>query len=157
MTPFHLDDFLPYQLSVLANRISRDFAAIYGDRFGLTIPEWRVLAHLNSADQDLERGKDGRTTDGPSGISVREVHARVDMDKSKVTRAAQRLEAAGLIEKTGNPADRRLVTLALSARGRAMMAEITPLALAFEAEILASIDPDKRDVFRAVLTGLLKG
>ena len=80
------------------------------------------MAHLNSADQDLERGKDGRTTDGPSGISVREVHARVDMDKSKVTRAAERLEAAGLIEKTGNPADRRLVTLALSARGRAMMA-----------------------------------
>ena len=44
---FHLDEFLPYRLSVAASQISRRFAARYAKEAGLTIPEWRVLAHLD--------------------------------------------------------------------------------------------------------------
>jgi hypothetical protein len=39
-----LDRFLPYRLSVLSNRVSDAIAKAYSDRFGLTIPEWRVMA-----------------------------------------------------------------------------------------------------------------
>ena len=41
---FRLEDFLPYRLEVAANRVSRMFAQRYSKAFGLTIPEWRVLA-----------------------------------------------------------------------------------------------------------------
>ena len=41
---FRLEDFLPYQLSVAANRVSRLFARRYSEAFGLSIPEWRVIA-----------------------------------------------------------------------------------------------------------------
>src|SRR3546814_4770908 len=41
-----LDRFLPYRLSVLANTVSRAIARLYADRFGITIPEWRVLGTL---------------------------------------------------------------------------------------------------------------
>ena len=41
-----LEHFLPYRLSVLSNRISQDIARLYGDRFGLGITEWRVVAVL---------------------------------------------------------------------------------------------------------------
>src|SRR5438105_1016632 len=41
---FKLEEFLPYQLSVTASSVSRLFAKHYADRFGLSIPEWRVLA-----------------------------------------------------------------------------------------------------------------
>ncbi len=126
MAEFDLDTFLPYQLAVASARISRAFAAIYRDRFGLSIPEWRVMAHL-----------------GQSGVvSVREIHERVDMDKSKVSRAATRLEEAGLITKAVNPSDRRLVALELTDAGQTMVAEIAPLARAFEAEVLASLGED---------------
>ena len=81
--PFVLDDFLPYRLSVAASRVSRRFARRYGAESGISIPEWRVLAHLAEG--------------GP--VSVRDIHARVDMDKSKVSRAAARLEEAGLVRK----------------------------------------------------------
>ena len=139
MSDFLLDDFLPYQLAVIANRVSREFSAVYAERFDLTIPEWRVIVHIWSA--------------GP--VSVREVHARVDMDKSKVSRAASRLEAAGLISKRPNDADRRLLKLALTVKGRAMMAELTPLAADFEAALTRRLGPDAA-TFRKLLNRLLE-
>ena len=41
-----LEEFLPYRLSILAGRVSVSFAGIYKQRFGISIPEWRVLANL---------------------------------------------------------------------------------------------------------------
>ena len=46
-TEFRLELFLPYRLSVLANRLSREFARRYQDEFGLSIPEWRVIAAVS--------------------------------------------------------------------------------------------------------------
>jgi DNA-binding MarR family transcriptional regulator len=119
-TAFNLDEFLPYRLTVAAGRLSREFAQRYREKFGISIPEWRVVAHLSRS----------------GAVSVREIHARVDMDKSKVSRAAARLEAAGYIEKRVNPADRRLVELRLTERGRAMMAELAVVAGDFQRELL---------------------
>ncbi len=136
---FQLSGFLPYQLAVLASRTSREFAATYGEAFGLTIPEWRVLAHLS-------QGGD---------VSVREIHARVDMDKSKVSRAAQTLEMAGLIKKVSNEKDRRLVALSLTRKGRKTMSEITPLANAFADSLLSALDPQERKVFQSAVEKLL--
>jgi DNA-binding MarR family transcriptional regulator len=75
-------------------------------------------------------------------VSVREIHARVDMDKSKVSRAAARLEAAGLIEKRENPEDRRLLDMRLTAKGGALIARIVPIADAYQAELIALLGPD---------------
>ena len=41
---FDLEDFLPYRLSVVTNRVSQAFASRYEAAWGLSIPEWRVLA-----------------------------------------------------------------------------------------------------------------
>jgi DNA-binding MarR family transcriptional regulator len=140
MTTFDLDDFLPYQLSVLSNRLSRGFADIYGKEFGITQPEWRVVAHLNHT----------------GSVSVREIHARVDMDKSKVSRAATRLQAAGFITKETSSTDRRLVALTLTPKGRAMMACITPIAHAYEREVLAGLDAVDGKALKDTLRQMLK-
>jgi len=116
MTEFALDKFLPYQLSVLSARISREFSDIYRERFGLSIAQWRVVAHLSQT---------------RAAVSIREVHQQVDMDKSKVSRAASRLEARGLVIKETNPSDRRLIELRLSEQGRELIAEMAPLAQQF--------------------------
>lgn len=140
MSDFVLNDFLPYQMAVVAGRMSREFSAIYRDRFGISVPEWRVVAHLSQA----------------GSVSVREIHARVDMDKSKVSRAAQRLEAAGYVTRRENAQDRRLVDLALTDKGRAMMAELAPLARAYEAEAMRLLGADG-EAFRAGLEALFYG
>ena len=128
---FDLSAFLPYQLAVASSRISRAFSERYQREFGLTIPEWRVLAHLAQSD----------------AVSVREIHERVDMDKSKVSRAAARLEQAGLIEKRENAEDRRLLDMRLTAKGRDLIARIVPIADAFQADLirkLGGLSPDFR-------------
>lgn len=136
---FDLTAFLPYQLAVASSRISREFAERYKAEFGLTIPEWRVLAHLAQSD----------------AVSVREIHARVDMDKSKVSRAAARLETAGLIEKRENAEDRRLLDMRLTAKGRDLIARIVPIADTYQAELVMQIGPHA-PAFRAALQTLFE-
>ena len=131
---FDLDGFLPYRLSVAASRISRRFAALYGAEAGLSIPEWRVLAHL----------------DRSGAVSVRDINARVHLDKSIVSRAASRLEAAGLLRKSGHDTDRRLVTLELTAEGRALMRRLGRIATAFQAELIAELGPEAGALDRAL-------
>jgi hypothetical protein len=78
-----LEDFLPYRLAVLAHKTSRELSGVYGERFGLSIAEWRILANL---------GRFGRLYAG-------ELAERSSMDKPKVTRALQRLEAGGIVQR----------------------------------------------------------
>ncbi|MEZ5750453.1 MAG: MarR family winged helix-turn-helix transcriptional regulator [Paracoccaceae bacterium] len=122
---FDLNDFLPYRLNAAASRISRAFSERYRDEFGISIPEWRVLAHLHHA----------------GAVSVRDIEARVDMEKSKVSRAASRLESAGYITKAVNSTDRRLLALELTPEGKALVARLIPVALAFQAEVLEKLGP----------------
>lgn len=136
---FDLAAFLPYQLAVAASRVSRGFAERYKAEFGLSIPEWRVLAHLAQSDS----------------VSIREIHARVDMDKSKVSRAAARLEAQGLIEKRAHAEDRRLLDMRLTAKGRTLIDRIVPIADAYQAEVLTRLGVDAA-AFRAALLLLLE-
>lgn len=120
---FDLNAFLPYRLISAANRTSRAFAERYRDEFGISIPEWRVLAHLNHAGE----------------VSVRDIEARVDMEKSKVSRAATRLEEAGYITKSINDEDRRLLQLRLTPEGHALVARLLPVAMQFQNEMLARL------------------
>lgn len=127
MTAFKLDDFLPYQIAVLSSRISAGFSKHYRDAYGITVSEWRVVAHLSQA----------------NSVSVREIHKRVDMDKPKVSRAASRLEGAGFITKTVNPHDRRLVELELTDKGREMIEALTPIARRYQDQLEALMrDPE---------------
>ena len=75
---FDLAGFLPYRLAVAARRTSEELARQYRSRFGISIPEWRVLVHLAQA----------------GDVSVRDIEARVAMEKYMVSRAAKRLREA---------------------------------------------------------------
>ncbi|HEX7388593.1 MAG TPA: MarR family winged helix-turn-helix transcriptional regulator [Acidiphilium sp.] len=134
-----LDRFTPYLVNRLASRLSDELAEVYAARFGISIPEWRVIAHLSQH----------------RNISVREIHALTAMDKSKVSRAVARLDSAGLVEKKVSGVDRRLVELRLTRKGRQMFEQIDPLALAYERDALSALSPDEERQFRALVDKLL--
>lgn len=131
---FELSSFLPYRLAVAASRVSREFANHYRTEFGLSIAEWRVLAHLAQSDQ----------------VSVGEIHRKVDMEKSRISRAAQRLEAAGYLTKTDHPGDGRLVALSLTEAGRALVLRLVPVALAYQSDLVKRLGPEAADLMRAL-------
>lgn len=137
-TPFILDDFLPYQLAVVAERVSRQFARHYRDMFGLSRSEWRVVAHLSQQ----------------TAVSVREIAAQAELDKSKVSRAVSRLEEMGYIIKKSSSTDRRLVVLTLTDAGRAMIDALTPIAQGYQDEVLRSLASDAEG-FQSALKRLM--
>jgi DNA-binding MarR family transcriptional regulator len=135
---FALEAFLPYRLSVVTNRASRLFARRYSEAFGLSIPEWRVLAVV---------GRFG-------GLSATEVVERTAMDKVKVSRAVRSLLERGLLARQEDAADRRVQRLAMTREGRRLHAAIVPEARALEAELLAPLSPAERAALHALLDRL---
>lgn len=133
-----LADYLPYQLSVAANAVSQLIARAYEDRFSLKIPQWRIVAVL--ADE-------GALT--PQALCERTV-----MDKVTVTRAAQALLKRRLVTREAVKGDGRSHRLRLTAAGVALYEEVAPLALRYEAELLASIDPFRVEQLKEQLRGL---
>jgi DNA-binding MarR family transcriptional regulator len=130
---FRLEDFLPYRLSVAANRVSRLFARRYSEAYGLSIPEWRVLAMV---------GRFG--TLSPSAVGE-----WTAMDKVKVSRAAASLVQRGLVKQTQDPQDGRGRLLRLTRKGVAVHQGVVPLACELEEQLAGGMS-------RAEWSGLLK-
>lgn len=135
---FDLENFLPYRLSTLTNRVSRAFAALYSERFDLTVPEWRVMAVLGQQ----------------PGLSADQVCARTEMDKVTVSRAVARLLDKGHVARKFDTGDRRRSVLALSAAGRAVHRRIIPLAREYEAALGAGLTSNERRTLVALLDKL---
>jgi DNA-binding MarR family transcriptional regulator len=134
-----LDRFVPYRLSVLANTVSASLSGAYARRFGLTVPEWRVVAVL------------ARTP----GLSAAEVAARTAMDKVAVSRAVAGLVRGGRVRRAHAAHDRRRSVLTLTVRGRSVYRRIVPLALAYERRLLEALSAEEQATFGELLARLL--
>jgi DNA-binding MarR family transcriptional regulator len=132
----HLDRFLPYRLSVLSNTVSSAIAAAYFSNFGLSIPEWRVMAVLAANPR----------------LSAAEVTARTAMDKVAVSRAVATLLASGRLRRTTATNDRRRTHLELTTAGKNVYARVVPMALEYERSLMTPLS--KRD--RAALDRILR-
>ena len=117
-----LRDFLPYRIAVLARGISASLGKRYRD-LDITIPEWRLIAHLAEV----------------GACSSGEICARTAMDKAKVNRAVMRLVASGLLLANISPRDRRVNVLKLTARGQKIYERIVPMAIEHESSLLAPL------------------
>jgi DNA-binding MarR family transcriptional regulator len=123
-----LEGFLPYRLSVLANRVSAAIAQDYAERFDMTAPEWRTMAALGEH----------------PGLSAAEVAIFTEQDKVAVSRAVARLIEAGRLTRSTAPEDRRRSVLRLSAAGQRIYRQIVPVARAHEANLVAALSPEER-------------
>jgi DNA-binding MarR family transcriptional regulator len=130
-----LSRFVPYRLSVLTNIVSSAIAGAYAQRFGLTIPEWRVVAVL---------------ADSPN-LSAAEVAQRTAMDKVAVSRAVSSLLRAKRIQRRMASADRRRSVLRLAAAGERVYSQVVPFALSYEKALLEPLNSVERDTLDRVL------
>ena len=132
--PFVLASYLPYKLTVVAQKLSAGFSERYRERYGISIAEWRVLVHV--ADAGL--------------VSIRDIHERVHLDKVAASRAASKLVEAGCLVKETNETDRRRIALTLTPKGDAMMKEILEIALQYQAKIEAVLGDEKDALYEAL-------
>lgn len=127
--------FVPYRLNRVAVGVSDHLSDIYRERFGLDIPEWRVMATVGSR----------------HGCTAQHIAESTRMHKTRVSRAIAHLEERELIERASSAADRREREVRLTKAGRKMYAELVPLVLERERELLACLT---REQLRGLLAGL---
>ncbi len=134
-----LEDFLPYRLAVLSSTVSATVARAYDKRFGVSIPEWRVIAVL------------GRFP----GLSAVEVAERTLMDKVAVSRAVTKLIKNGRIDRKFDDTDKRRSILNLSEDGKKLHDEIAALALQFERDLLLGFSEEELESLSGIMERLL--
>ena len=136
-TPLEFDPrrFLPTRLTGISNRLTRRAAELYGKRFNLSAPEWRIIAVL---------GHQG-------AISGAGLIAETAMDKVRVSRAIAKLLKAGLITRDTDPGDRRRAILALAGPGGELFQQIIPLIQDADAEMMTALSDAERGALSEVL------
>lgn len=132
-----LQHFMPYRIAVLARGVSAALAKQYRS-LGISIPEWRVIAHLAEV---------GTCSSG-------DICLRTEMDKAKVNRAVTRLTAAGLVLSAISDVDRRLNVLKLAAKGRKVYDQIVPIALEHQRALLSVLSERERREFENTIEKL---
>lgn len=133
-----LQNFLPFRLNRVATLLSRRLSKVYSQRFGLDIPQWRVIATLG----------DRASCTAQTIVCLTYTH------KSTISRAVAKLTAAGYIESVSSATDKRESVLRLSASGQALYDELAPLALAVEAEVIAELQAEQYSELKQSLDAL---
>jgi DNA-binding MarR family transcriptional regulator len=87
--------------------------------------------------------------------SQQDLAARLNINRTVMVKLIDRLEAAGQVVRTRNPADRRLYMLSLTEEGRRARAEMLPAIAQGEAQLGAPLTPDERVRLGELLRRLL--
>jgi DNA-binding MarR family transcriptional regulator len=133
---FDLFGFVPFRLNRLAAEVSAELSGEYRERYGLDIPEWRVLATLGFRDD---------------ACSAQYIVHCTRTHKSTISRAVTALMTRQIIERVENEDDRREYNLRLTRKGKALYDELIPRLLRKEQEILSCLSPRERKDFAAML------
>jgi DNA-binding MarR family transcriptional regulator len=130
-----LERFLPYRLNVVAEAVSQALSRLYGQRYGIGVPEWRVLATLGQY----------------RGMTAKQIGAHSRMHKTKVSRAVAGLEERGFLSREANPADMREAFLALTPEGDRIYRDLVPEVMNFAAALTADLTSQERQLFDNLL------
>lgn len=122
--------FVPFRLNRLATEVSSALAAEYQERYGIDIPEWRIMATLGFR-------KDA--------CSAQYISQCTRTHKSTISRAVTALLERQFVERVENAADRREFRLQLTKQGRKVYEELFPRLLHREQEILSCLSAQERE------------
>jgi DNA-binding MarR family transcriptional regulator len=128
--------FTPFRLNRLAAEVSMALSGEYQERYGLDIPEWRVLATLGFRNE---------------ACSAQYVSDCTRTHKSTISRAVTALMARQIVERVENADDRREFRLRLTRKGKALYEELIPRLLHKEQEILACLSAQERKELASLL------
>ena len=134
-----LQSFLPYQITLLADRIARQTAAVARRHDGLNLSHWRVLAAVAE--------KPGRTAN--------DVVAVTPMDKGIVSRAVKSLIDMNLISRKSSKDDGRIGHLFLTAKGARRYHSMADEVRKVDETLKTALSEKECDALRNILTRLI--
>jgi len=121
-----------------ANQLGIRFLAQKVAELNITPVQALVLGFLNDEDE----------------ISSRELGRRTELDSATMTGIIDRLEAAELIERRGNPADRRSIKVHLTEQGRALAGEAVRVITEANQKFLGVLSQNEQGELRNLIRKL---
>ena len=85
------------------------------------------------------------------GMSQGELSQRFDIDPSRVTRLAKRLEREGLLRKNRDRGDKRVVRMYLTEKGRGLFEDLSDRRERFDRRVGAVLSPEELEELRRML------
>ncbi|MBQ4847277.1 MarR family transcriptional regulator [Pseudoalteromonas sp. MMG005] len=131
-----IEEFLPYRLVKLANKVSHAFSEVYFEEAGLSMPQWRAVAHLAQRET----------------CSAKTLCDLTEIDKSTMSRAVKQLTDKGIIELCTDANDKRAKLLSLTSEGKALFNQLSEKAQQWESDVLASLSHSERDTLLSVIS-----
>jgi DNA-binding MarR family transcriptional regulator len=128
--------FVPFRLNRLAAEVSMALSSEYQERYGLDIPEWRVLATLGFRNE---------------ACTAQYISHCTRTHKSTISRAVMSLMQRHLVERVENADDRREFSLRMTDRGKALYEELIPRLLRKEQGIMSCLSAQERKDFARLL------
>jgi DNA-binding MarR family transcriptional regulator len=128
--------FVPFRLNRLAAEVSAALSEEYRERYGLDIPEWRVLATLGFRNDPC---------------SAQYIAHCTRTHKSTISRAVTSLMDKQLVERVENQDDRREFRLRLTKKGHILYEELIPRLMHREQGILSCLSVQERRDFALLL------
>jgi DNA-binding MarR family transcriptional regulator len=128
--------FVPFRLNRLAAEVSSALSGEYQQRYGLDIPEWRVLATLGFRVE---------------ACSAQYIAHCTRTHKSTISRAVTALMTRQLVERVENKDDRREFALRMTRKGEALYQKLIPRLLRREREIMSCLTVKEREDFARML------
>jgi MarR family transcriptional regulator, lower aerobic nicotinate degradation pathway regulator len=133
-----VEDQIGHLLRRAHQRATAIFLAELGEKFSVTPTQYAALVKLNDLGE-ISQNQLGRLT---------------AMDPATIQGVIKRLEERRLIERSGDPEDRRRTTLRLSPEGEALVAAMIPYGVRVSEATLAPLDAAEREALLALLRRL---
>ena len=134
-----LRELVSFKLRLLTTIYTKSLARAYGQRFGLTINEWRLLAQVQFA------GK----------ISMNSLAEQAQFDRGLTSRTVFALVKRGYITRRVDTRDARGVQVSLTAAGKRLFAEMIREAHQRNELLLSSLTRSERDALMEILAKLI--
>lgn len=125
------------QLTRIARGVSRAFDESLAEAGG-SLPTWVVLVSLKAGRHKMQR----------------EIAAEVGIEGPTLTHHLNRMEAAGLVTRTRNPANRRIHNVELTPAGEELFFQLLKTVQAFDQRLRAGLEPEELERFSALLDRL---
>jgi DNA-binding MarR family transcriptional regulator len=137
--PSPLQAHLGYWLRFVSNHVSHAFGLKLAAR-DVTVAEWVTMRELFEA-----------PAVAPSALAE-----RMGMTRGAISKLAERLIDKGLIARTESEEDRRWQTLALTAKGRALVPALAALADRNDEEFFGCLSPAARAAVEAAMKEIVR-
>jgi len=133
-----LDRYVPAFVTFIANKLSKSATALYQQKFGVNVTEWRIMSLLA-----IE-----------PGIAASRICHVIGFDKGPVSRTLGAMEKRGLIVIRSDPKDGRTHAISLTAKGRTTHDKVIVAALDRERRLLSCLSRDEQEALIDLLRRL---